>query len=102
MRRGRSRKFHRLGEVLPRVMKRLNLDRVVQEQRVVEVWPEVVGEKIAQHTRATSMQRGVLLVLVDNPGWMTQLTFLKPELLRKLAPRARKGIVKDIRFRLSR
>lgn len=101
---GRERRyrFARLGELLPRAVKSLRLERAVDEQRLLAMWPVVVGPKLAAHTRAASLDRGVLVVLVDDPGWLAQLVFLKPKLLARVAGRARKGAIRDLRFTLGR
>ncbi len=99
---GKSRKFTSVGQALPAVIRRLKLVRVVEGQRLVDAWPGVAGEKIAQHTRALSFEKGVLTVAVDGPVWMTELRFLKPQLMRSLAPKIARGRLKDIRFVLSR
>jgi len=91
-----------LGEVVPGVLRDLGLDRELEIQRLLDVWPELVDEKIASHTRATALERGVLVVVVDSPIWMTELRFLKGLLLKRLAPRCRTGMVRDIRFVLGR
>lgn len=43
-----------------------------------------------------------MVVAVDSPAWLTQLTFLKPELLKKVAGRVGKGRVSDLQFVLAR
>jgi len=101
LRRARPKKFRSLSEALPGLLARCNLDRVVKEQQAVAVWPAVVGEKIAPHTRPVSVEAGLLVVAVDSPGWATQLTFLKPQILTKLQRRVGKGMVTDLRFVLS-
>ena len=100
--RGRSGKFTSVGQALPGVLRRLRLMRVVEGQRLVDAWPGVAGKKIAQHTRALSFEKGVLTVAVDGPAWMNQLRFLKPQLMRSLAPKITRGRLKDIRFVLGR
>jgi predicted nucleic acid-binding Zn ribbon protein len=70
----------------------------VAAQPAVNEWPRLAGERIAQHARAVAVDRGVLVVVVDSPAWMTQLAFLKPELLRKVAARVGRGRVKDLRL----
>lgn len=102
LRRARLRRFRSVGEVLPKVLAKFDLEKVVAGQKAVEAWPGVVGEQIARHARAVGFEQGKLLVVVDNPGWMTQLKYLKPKLIAKLAGLARKGVVSDIRFMLSR
>lgn len=98
MRKAGWKKFRSVDELLPRVLRRLRLDRAVAEQPVVESWPEVAGAAVARHARARSIESGVLYVVVDSAGWMTQLTYLKPQLLAKLNARAGRALVRDIRF----
>jgi len=100
-RRARSRRPRSVGEVLPGVVRRLRLTGAVEEQRALDRWAGAVGERIARHTEASSLENGVLVVLVDSPAWLTQLTYLKSELLTRLAPMLTKGTLRDIRFRLA-
>jgi len=100
--RGRSKKLASLAEVMPGVLRHLNLGQVIEGQKVVEKWQEVAGREISQHTRALEFDKGVLLVSVDNTGWMNQLAFLKPKLLDKYAKLVRRGLVRDVRFVLAR
>ena len=94
----KSGRFRRLGETLPAVLQRLGLDRELETQSLLDTWPKLVDEKIARHTRAVRLDRGVLVVEVDSPVWMTQLRFLKGQVLKRIAPRFRSGLVRDVRF----
>lgn len=100
--RARYTKFTRLGDVLPRVVRGLRLETVVAAQPAVNNWPQIAGASIAAHTRAVLVERGVLVVAADSPAWMTQLVYLKPQLLRKVTARVGRGKVTDIRFILER
>lgn len=84
------------------MLRRLGLEDVLEERRVLEKWPEVVGSEIARHTRAVKFEQGILTVSVDNMGWTTQLTYMKPQLLKAMSRSANRVAVKDIRFVLSR
>lgn len=94
---GRGR-FRRLGDALPAVLRQLGLERDLEVQRLLDSWPDLVNEKIASHTRATALDRGVLVVQVDSTAWMMQLRFLKGQVLKKLASRFRPDLVRDVRF----
>jgi predicted nucleic acid-binding Zn ribbon protein len=48
-------------------------------------WEEIVGPLIAAHAWPVRVVDGVLRIGVEQPGWATQLTFLAPDLLRKVA-----------------
>lgn len=47
-------------------------------------WDEAVGEAVARHAQPVKMERGRLLVEVDEPGWATQLRFLEHDILERL------------------
>ncbi len=99
---GRYRKFRSIGSVLPRVLKSMKLDKMLAAQPAVTLWPEIAGAKTAEHTRAIAVEDKTLVVSVDSPAWMTQLRFLKPQLLKKISQRVGKGLVVDLRFVLGR
>jgi len=48
-------------------------------------WDEAVGEQVAQHVRPLKLDRGVLWVEVDDPAWATQVKFLAPTIISRLA-----------------
>jgi predicted nucleic acid-binding Zn ribbon protein len=48
-------------------------------------WDEAVGEAIAAHVRPVRLDRGVLLVDVDDPSWATQVRVLADEIRSRLA-----------------
>jgi predicted nucleic acid-binding Zn ribbon protein len=98
--RGKSRKLEPVGSLFAGMFKKLGLSEAVAEQRALQVWAGVVGEKVAAHTQAYSISDGVLLVLVDAHAWTQELLFLKPDILRRLNETLGSGIVKDIRFTL--
>ena len=95
---GRSRKFRSVGSVLPRVLKGLRLDKVLAAQPAVDLWPQITGPKTAEHTQAVEVDGKTLVIVVDGPAWMTQLRFLKPQLLKKIDARIGKGLITDLRF----
>lgn len=54
---------------------------------IEQVWTEVAGAEVAAHVRPQALRDETLLVLVDHPTWAAQLSFLAPELLRRLSDR---------------
>ena len=74
-----------VGDSLPRLARRLGAPPPDVLRTVFAQWEEVVGPTIANHAWPLSLKEGLLRIGVDQPGWATQLTFLGPELLRKVA-----------------
>ena len=48
-------------------------------------WDEAVGEQVAQHVRPVKLDGAVLTVEVDDPAWATQVKFLAPTIISRLA-----------------
>ena len=65
-------------------------------------WDEVVGEGVAAHARPRSLRHGVLVVVVDEPAWATQLRWLEADLLARLAATAGEGVVREIQVKVRR
>lgn len=65
-------------------------------------WDDVVGEGVAAHARPRSLRHGVLVVMVDDPAWATQLRWLESDLLARLVTVAGEGTVKKIEVRVRR
>lgn len=47
-------------------------------------WTDLVGEGVAAHVRPLKLDRGTLIVEVDDPAWATQIKFLEEDLLSRL------------------
>ncbi|NPV14893.1 DUF721 domain-containing protein [candidate division WOR-3 bacterium] len=102
MRRKKLRRFQTVHETLPRVLRQLGMEEKIVVYRAVSDWKLVVGEAIARHTVALGVEDKTLLVAVDSPAWMTQLTFLKDQLLEKITQHIGSRQLTDIRFFLKR
>jgi len=87
-----------LSGLLPRVLRQLGLEEGLLGWRAVEEWGEIVGPRIASHTRAVSFRDGVLQIEVDGSAWMHELGFLKRDLVRKVNRHLGSARVRDVRL----
>jgi len=76
----------------------LGIQKKLQEYDAVVYWEEVVGERIAQMTKAKRIQQGVLFVQVKTSTWRNELTLRKKEIIDKLNILIGVETVKDIKF----
>lgn len=53
-------------------------------QRLLQIWSEVVGKKIADQTRPCSLDRNVLYVATSSSVWVQELKFRRRSILKKL------------------
>ncbi|MEO0009009.1 MAG: DUF721 domain-containing protein [candidate division WOR-3 bacterium] len=98
----RRTSFKSIAESLPAVLKEIGLAEKVAAFQAVVQWSEIVGPAIARHTRALGIEGQTLLVAVDSPAWMTQLFYLRDEILKKVAEHIGAGLVTEIRLVLKR
>jgi predicted nucleic acid-binding Zn ribbon protein len=87
-----------IGSALDELVKGLGIQKKLQEYDAVVYWESVVGERIAQMTRATRILQGVLFVHVKTSTWRNELTLRKKEIIDKLNLVVGINAVKDIKF----
>ncbi len=87
-----------VGDILKKVLEEKGIWNAVKQQEVVEMWEDIVGEKIAAHTEAVKMEKGILWVKVKDSAWLHHLSMLKPQLIKKISRRVHKKVVNDVYF----
>ena len=73
-------------------------------RRLLMLWPQIVGNAVAQHSQPSQIKRGVLHVSVSSAAWAQTLTFERLRILDKIhqqIPAIAKDI-KEIRFASAR
>jgi predicted nucleic acid-binding Zn ribbon protein len=87
--------------LVPSVMKGLGLEQRLQQSQVFYLWPEIVGAENARHAHPVSLRNGQLVVAVDHPMWLQELSrYHKSFILQKVQARIGKKAVRDICFRI--
>jgi hypothetical protein len=82
-----------------RLIGKMDLQVADPEMRACAAWPAAAGPKIACHTRARALVRGVLVVEVEDAVWQRQLATLQPFMLRNLAREMGQALVTGLDFR---
>jgi len=96
--RRRQRRVEPIGAVLAEVIKNLGLAKKFSEQRAVADWAEIVGETIAEHSRAIRVDGGRLFVEVDSSVWSQELSFMKRRILSEINRRIGKQTIETVHF----
>ncbi|MFH1736997.1 MAG: DUF721 domain-containing protein [Actinomycetota bacterium] len=96
MRKGQTQS---ISDVLDALAGRLGIRKQLKRAQVINEWADIVGERIAKETRPDRIKGAVLFVACSGSVWAQELTFLKPEIIKKIRERVGPGIVADIRFR---
>jgi len=88
-----------ISDILYAALKRRGLASQIEENALLKLWPQAVGNQIAAKTQPDCLRNGTLFVRTTSSIWVQQMHFIKEEILRKLNELAgKKNEVKDIRF----
>ena len=99
----KKRKPQKLGDVVSGVLTQAGLSDRVAQAAVIPDWPALVGPQIARVTQPLSVTRqGTLFVAVTTNGWMTELSLMEPDLLRRLNQKTGRLSIKRIRWQIRR
>ena len=72
----------------------------MKDWRLWDRWEELAGQAVAAHARPARWQGKILIVRVEHPSWMQELSFLKPQLTERLKREFPACGIREIRFEL--
>lgn len=99
----KKRKPQKLKDVVSGVLSHAGLSDRVAQAAVIPDWPGLVGPQIARVTEPLSVTtQGTLFVAVTTNAWMTELSLMEPELLRRLNERTGRLQIRKIRWQIRR
>ncbi|MBF0329243.1 MAG: DUF721 domain-containing protein [Nitrospirae bacterium] len=88
----------KVGPILNSIFDVLGFEEKLKLEKMRTGWDRLFLEPMSLHTFPSDLNRGELLITVDSPVWLQQLTFFKNEIIGKLAGYG----VKTVRFRQGR
>ena len=94
----RRRNLEKMGDFLPKALKRKKILLDLIDHRILEVWNRAVGPQISTHTNPFKFKNGTLFIHVSDPAWMQQLRFMKQEIMDKVNLEWEKEEIKNIYF----
>lgn len=74
----------RVGKLVEAFLDEKGVRAQVRRMEVLERWPDVVGEAIADVSRARSVSGATLFVEVRSSAWMMELDMMKDRILDRL------------------
>ena len=99
----KKKRPEKLGDVMDKLLSRSGISERVAQASVIPDWRSLVGPQIAKVTEPLSVTRqGTLFVAVTTNAWMTELSLMEPELLRRLNERTGSLSIKRIRWQIQR
>ena len=89
------------GDIMPRVLTELRIDRRQAEAEVVRVWNNLIDPNIVAHAQPTGIRKGTLFVTVDSSVWLSEIVrYRRKEILDRLQHAFGRDMVQRISFRV--
>ncbi len=87
-----------IGELILKNLRAQGLETPLQQKRLVEAWPEVMGEMIAGYTQEAYIRNQTLYVRLTSPALRADLAMMRPEIVKKLNAAVGSQVIVEIRF----
>jgi hypothetical protein len=92
----------RAGELLSAFLDEGILKKAKGYHDLFSTWKDIAGDQIGAHSRIVELERSVLLIEADHPGWIQILQMKQRLLLNAVRRRFPELSIAGISFRLSR
>ena len=87
-----------IGGTLKKLIKKEGLENEINQQKAIDLWGDVVGQKIRENTEPVEVQFGVMIIKVKNSVWKQELQFQKEDMIKSLNKKLTKTTIRDLRF----
>ena len=91
-----SRDPQLLGSAVDAFLSESGMEPRHQVARVLDGWPDLVGEDVASHVAVERFDNGELVLRADSTAWATQMRLLQATVERRLEEQLGAGIVSKI------
>lgn len=96
----RKRDIITSGKIVDTIRDTYNLDEKGKQYEAFRQWPEIVGERVAAHTKPLYIVEGKLHIQCEGSVWSQELTFRKSEIIQKINESLGRTVIKDIRYKV--
>jgi len=87
-----------ISGILAGVLKHKGLLKKIHQYSVFEVWQKIVGPTIAKQATPKKMQGQTLVVQTKSASWASELSFMKPAILKRIKENVPDAEITDLRF----
>ena len=74
------------------------LETPLLQKRLIDSWPEVMGQLIANYTDDLCIRNQTLFVKLKNPALRSELSLQRQDIVRRLNSHVGSQVIADIRF----
>ena len=97
----RARPAQAIGDIMPKVLTHLRMDRRRSEAEIVRVWNHLLDPTVTAHAQPTGINKGTLFVTVDHSIWLDEIVrYRRRETLERLQHSFGRDLIQRISFRI--
>lgn len=89
----------KVGDIITKLLKEDNIDQQFDEQKVVYLWPEIVGSGINRYTVSRYVKNGVLYLHLSSAALRNELMMSRTALIKRLNEAVGSEVIHDIVIR---
>jgi hypothetical protein len=87
-----------IGVVLERYLQQPLLKNALEQQKIFELWPQIIGEDMAKVVEIKGLNKGVLYLHVSSGAWKETINWQKKAILSKANSLLATADICEIRF----
>lgn len=87
-----------IGELILRNLRSQGLETPLLQKRLVDAWPNVMGDMVAGYTQEVYIRNQTLWVHLTSPALRADLSMMKQDIVKKLNAAVDSQVIVDIRF----
>ena len=87
-----------IKEVLLKALREQGLETPLLQKRIIDSWPEVMGDAISRYTDNLVIRNQTLYVHLTNPALRMELSMQRQDIVRRLNAHVGSQIIAEIRF----
>jgi len=95
----RKKNTELLRDVIGQVLKTNHLDKQLNEKRLIDAWPKVLGENIKKYTTELVIKNRILYVTISSSVLCHDLFISREEIKNSLNKSVGADVIKEIVFR---
>ena len=93
-----KRDVQQIKNLILKNLREQGLETPLLQKRLIDAWPMVMGEAIANYTQNLTIRNQTLYVHLTSPALRADLSMQKKEIVKKLNNSVGTQVIADIRF----
>lgn len=93
-----KRDVQQIKDLIMRNLRMQGLETPLLQKRLIDEWPAVMGETIANYTENLYIRNQTLYVHLTTPALRAELSMQRREIVKKLNDKVGSQVIADIRF----